>query len=44
VARQYAVLADDLLADGATHNQGAGPTLSLISTSQDGRRLVGVAP
>jgi glycosyltransferase involved in cell wall biosynthesis len=44
VARQYGDLADDLLADGPTHNQGAEPTLSLTSTSQYGCRPVGVAP
>ena len=44
VARQYAALADGLLADGAKLNQGAEPTLSLISPFQHGRRLVGMAP
>ena len=44
VARQYAALADDLFADGPNLNQGAEPTLSLISTFQHGRRLVGMAP
>jgi len=44
VARQYATLADGLLSDGAKLNQGAEPTLSLISPFQQGRRLVGMAP
>jgi glycosyltransferase involved in cell wall biosynthesis len=44
VARQYAALADRLLAGGPNLNQGAERTLSLISTSEYGRRPVGVAP
>jgi glycosyltransferase involved in cell wall biosynthesis len=44
VARQYAVLADNLFAGGPNLNQGAERTLSLISTSQYGRHPVGVAP
>jgi len=44
VARQYAALAKLLIADGPKLNQGAGPALSLTSTSQYGCRPVGVAP
>lgn len=44
VARQYAALADLLIADGPKLNQGAEPTLSRVSTFQHGRRLVRVAP
>jgi glycosyltransferase involved in cell wall biosynthesis len=44
VARQYAALADLLIADGPKLNQGAEPTLSRVSTFQHGRRLVRVVP